>query len=122
MNYSSPRALPWILAGAIVGVMGILAAGAALAMRLGLTSPCPFKFLFGLPCLTCGATRSFAALASLDFAQSLRFNPLVLIGGAAALAGLLLRERIPRLARFGWPLLIAALLLNWVYLILCLPR
>jgi hypothetical protein len=121
MNAPPTRTLPWMLAGA-AGAVALLSAGAVLAMRLGLTYPCPFKFLLGIPCPTCGMTRSFAALASLDFAQALRFNPLVIIGGAGTLTGWFLRHRFAWIGRFGPPLLIAALLLNWIYLILFLPR
>lgn len=91
-------------------------------MQTGLSYPCPFKFLFGLPCPTCGATRSLAALASLDLAQSLRFNPLILIGGTAALLGWIFHRRFAWIARLGLPLFIAAFLLNWIYLIVWLPR
>ena len=110
-----------LLLGAGIGaVIALLSAGAVLAMNFGLTYPCPFKFLFHLPCPTCGTTRSLAALASLDLAGSLRFNPLVIIGGLGAIVGLALRVRCPWLSRWAWPLFIGAFLLNWIYLLLFL--
>src|SRR5689334_21065069 len=121
MNVSFPRTMPWLLLSAFIAA-GILAAGAVLVMQLGLTYPCPFKFLFGIPCPTCGTTRSLAALASFDVVQSLRFNPLVLIGGLGALTGYLLRRRVSWISRAGLASFIAAFLLNWIYLLLFLPR
>lgn len=102
--------------------LAVLALGSAWALQSGLAYPCPFKFLFGVPCPTCGSTRSLAALAALDFAGSLRFNPLVLLGGTGALLGWLLHRRHPWLRRAGLPFFLGAVLLNWAYLIVWLPR
>lgn len=47
---------------------------------LGLSFPslilCPFFELTGIPCLFCGATRSFMAMGGLDLAGSFNFHPL----------------------------------------------
>lgn len=87
---------------------------------------CPFKALTGLPCPTCGATRSALALAHFDLAGALLHYPLpslawlFLIGGGL-LAGLSVFLGIPvppppqRMARWQRWLLIAALLANWAY-------
>ncbi len=89
---------------------------------------CTFKTLVGIPCPTCGITRTTLALTNLDFAAALRVNPLVtvllmafvaggLIAGLLAIAGRPLRE--PR-----WDLrpgerlgLVAVLVANWAYLV-----
>ena len=61
------------------------AIGALWLTRLGLPPViCPFRALTGLPCLTCGATRAFAALLAGDVAGSLRSNPMVLAGAGVA--------------------------------------
>lgn len=110
------------LACAILGGVALLAFGAAWAISSGLTYPCPFMYLFQLPCPTCGATRSLAALARLDLLQAIRFNPLVILGGGVALAAFLFRHKAPWIARRGLALFIGAFLLNWIYLLLWLPR
>jgi hypothetical protein len=112
----------WLVVASAVCGMLVLGWAGVLLMRLGLTYPCPFKFLFGLPCPTCGTTRSLAALAAFDVIESLRFNPLVLLGSLAALTAYGLRDRFSALRQLGLPLFVGALLLNWLYLLLFLPR
>lgn len=41
---------------------------------LGIT--CIYRFLFGIPCPTCGVTRSVLSLLKLDFTASFRYNPM----------------------------------------------
>jgi hypothetical protein len=97
---------------------------AALAARV---PACPVKTLSGWPCPACGTTRAAVALAGLDPGAALLLNPLatlgwiVLVGGglvvaAVALAGRPLAEprELPRAARWG---IVAALALNWLYLV-----
>lgn len=55
--------------------------------RLVLPSPCPFRLATGLPCPSCGTTRSLLALADGDPADAARSNP---FGFPAALALLVL--------------------------------
>ena len=38
---------------------------------------CPFRIITGIPCLTCGFTRSVLALRDGHFIRSLRMNPLL---------------------------------------------
>ena len=91
--------------------------------------PCIFHEVVGLPCLTCGATRSVVALSNLDFGLSIVLNPLVPV----FVAGLMLLSLITFL---GWVMkkrivlalterqkkgirivVILAILANWLYLI-----
>ena len=90
---------------------------------------CNFRALFGIPCFTCGATRSAVALLSGDIVGAWRWNPLALLAMLSialfdvyAFAVLVLRA--PRL-RFDlsggkWllvGLVVAAAGLNWAYLL-----
>lgn len=90
---------------------------------------CNFRALFGIPCFTCGATRSAIALLSGDFAAAWAWNPLATVTMLAialfdvyALGVLLLRA--PRL-RFEvgttkWVIVafvVTAAALNWAYLL-----
>ena len=66
-----------------------VAAMAAAAVWLALALPwpkCPFLAATGLPCVTCGATRSTIAFLHGDFLAALRWNPLAFVGvcGVAA--------------------------------------
>lgn len=63
----------------------MLVARVALDFQLPLP-PCPLREMTGVPCPSCGSTRTFAALARLDFAAALRLNPLVCVGACAASA------------------------------------
>ncbi|MBI2929013.1 MAG: DUF2752 domain-containing protein [Verrucomicrobia bacterium] len=123
---------PLIAIGSLVVVL--VALRLAVAWRLPLPF-CGFKKLTGLPCPFCGSLRSLLAWSHLDLAAAFTWNPLaflVCLGGAvwfaawlgavwfqkswaAALEGLL--------ARKSSKLILAALVvLNWVYLLACLPR
>jgi uncharacterized protein DUF2752 len=92
---------------------------------------CPFHLLTGLPCLSCGGTRAFIALAHLDPATALAMNPLAAAIGIAGAAYVLhavgvglgaWRPWRPRLAserhrRAARAATVAAIALNWAYLI-----
>lgn len=126
------RAMPRALRA--LGLLVGLVAMAWLARRLGLPLPgCPLRELTGVPCPFCGSTRAFAALAELNFLGAFRLNPLVsfaaLVAGAVWGGELLRSGGSPvRLSastntRAHWKWLLAgALLLNWIYLALHLPR
>jgi hypothetical protein len=114
----------------------VLALGAASALALlpfaarfaAFVPPCPFHALTGVPCVGCGTTRALVALARGDVPGALAWNPLsalALIAGGAACALLplwvALRQPLPILApelpRRARALLVALLVLDWVYLI-----
>jgi hypothetical protein len=61
---------------------------------------CPFRRLTGLPCPTCGLSRSWSAILHGRLGDSMAFHPLgplTVIGAAAFAAGL--DERVPWLKR-----------------------
>jgi Protein of unknown function (DUF2752) len=106
---------------------------AATWFALGLPWPrCVFHELTGLPCITCGMTRSAIQFFHGHFLAAFQWNPLVF----AALCGLsifnayafiVLAIRAPRLRIALWTrgqkkyariIVIAALALNWAYLLL----
>jgi hypothetical protein len=116
--------------------MALLAVAAYVALLWQLPLPrCWLRRLTDVPCPSCGCTRSLAAWATLDLEQAFRFNPLLFLLCAAALAwsALWLVERISqrsilhrlqaRLKLWPWWRIGAALLaLNWLYLCLMLPK
>jgi len=90
---------------------------------------CTFKKITGLPCATCGGTRSTFYLSRLQLKQSLLINPMVFLG----FVGLLMWGIISLISiafyksktiSFTLPgkrlliiLLVGGLLINWAYLI-----
>lgn len=113
----------------LLGLM--LLAWVALRYQLPLP-PCPLRAMSDVPCPFCGSTRTFAALARLDFAAALRLNPLVCVGAVAAAVWLLtlwrgddwgkrMKAAWTKGAVWKW-LLAVALALNWLYLWFHLPR
>lgn len=113
----------------------VTVAGAGVAilwLALHLPWPiCTFRTLTGLPCVTCGATRSAIALLQGDLGMAWRLNPLVFMGICAVLvfdlyALAVLSFRRPRLRLSRWrgndrrialTLAVVAGLLNWIYLL-----
>lgn len=108
-----------------------IAAGAAW-LALGLPSPrCPFLAITGLPCVTCGSTRSVIALLHGDFLPALRWNPLafVVLCGLLAFdlyATIVLIGRTVRLRIVDWTarernvtriVVVGLVALNWIYLL-----
>lgn len=63
------------------------AAGAIVLQVTGMPAlPCVFKTITGLPCLSCGAGRSLAALMHGDVPSAARLNPLVPLAAGGAVA------------------------------------
>jgi hypothetical protein len=117
----------------LLGVAAALAglpAAAAFLHRSELLAPCPLRTLTGIPCLTCGATRSLTALAQGDVAAALTASPVTVLGvvlvAAWALASLVMtvwpatrrRLELSRGERRVTVWLVAGLVLaNWVWLV-----
>ncbi len=117
---------------------GIIYGGTALAalaaVRLLPVLPfvpqCPFRILTGIPCPTCGATRSLIQLAHGDITAALMMNPLVAGGVLVAVFsffygiltllfdiprfGFLLTENESKAVRVGFGSLLFA---QWIYLV-----
>jgi hypothetical protein len=104
-------------------------------LAMGLPFPrCGFLALTGLPCFTCGATRTSVAFLHLDFARAIVLNPLVFIALCAVViydlyALIVLVTRAPRLrlevtSRLVRPAIVltlaAAAIGNWAYLLVSL--
>jgi len=117
--------------GLLWGLVALaLIALSPLAPQLATAAPaCPLKLVSGLPCPTCGATRTALALAEFDPWTAVRLNPLVtgawllLIGGGlAALAYTQIGRSLPTLPkRLPMALrvaVVAVVAVNWVYLML----
>jgi hypothetical protein len=96
---------------------------------------CAFRLATGLPCPTCGGTRSVLALVQWRLGEAFWWNPLVALGCIAMCAWFLLwlldvvqgRARSRGVwecaQRRPWPVVLAgAVALNWVYLWFFLPR
>jgi len=89
---------------------------------------CTFRTLTGVPCPTCGTTRSALAMLDLDLVAAFQVNPLAaligatfIVGGAAALVWLVCRWPMPSLG-FEWnrwwtAAVVGIIAINWVYLI-----
>lgn len=86
---------------------------------------CPSIVLFSIPCPGCGGTRAFAALAEADLLGALRFNPLLICGLIFCLAlpftKLMAAFRARRIP-LRWPFFGFLIALNWIYLLIFLPR
>jgi len=114
----------------MVGGASLCLLGVALATP-GIQLPrCAFKMLTGLPCPTCGVTRTIIALSRGRLALGLFMNPLAAIACGSALlylvyAAVVLALRLPRLRPILTPAggralrytTIAAIAVNWVWLI-----
>lgn len=128
-------ALALLPVGIAAGLV-VLSFAAQLAVRWNFPLPqCLFRKLTGLPCLSCGCTRSLTAWSQLDVATAFYFNPLFFLLCLGLFAWLVVSmvehfsgQRLmvaarARLRRWPvWRVVIALVLANWVYLCLALPR
>ena len=117
---------PWAAALAVIWIGLVLAAAKIQEVRGLKISLCPFKALTGIPCPACGGTRALLALIEGRPVEGLLRNPLLVLGGALALAWLLLRvgfakspsfELSPWERRATWAALALLIALNWAYVI-----
>ena len=109
----------------------ILVFGAVFAQK-GVLGPfhCVFRAIMGIPCPTCGITRSLVAISHLDIIGAFWWNPLVFIllliiwvWGLLSVFGLMTGRGAPIVEASGNPALIlriafiVAVITNWAYLI-----
>ena len=129
-RHLQPNELDHELIWLCVSVLSVAAAAGWLALGFPWPS-CFFHDLTGLPCISCGMTRCAIQFFHAHFGTAFQWNPLVFISlcllstfNVYALAVLILRA--PRLrSRFDAQLeqrvtrflVLAALILNWVYLL-----
>jgi hypothetical protein len=72
--------------GIIYGTIALLALIAARVLPVQqILPPCPFRAVTGIPCPSCGSTRSLVHLANGDIAGSLILNPLFSLAMITAL-------------------------------------
>lgn len=117
-------------------VFAVLSVVARFGLHWGLPIPqCWLRRLTGIPCPTCGCTRSLAAWSELNLEHAFFFNPLFFCGCVALMIWLAVsaverlsgRTFLPNL-RIGlrrwsmWKLGILLVAVNWLYLCLTLPK
>lgn len=120
--------------GIIYGVIALIGlAGARFLPVSRIFPPCVFLGITGVPCPTCGATRSLIHLSHFDITAGLSMNPLVasavmvaiiwLLYAAAALALSLPRPRplfTPKERYAARIFLFVLAVANWIYLVFTL--
>lgn len=128
VRMSAERGFP---SGVVLGLAAAAAVtgGALLHLDRLPVTVCMFKRITGVPCATCGSTRAMVRLVHLDLAGALAMNPLAVAAAALAalwcVADLLLLTRgralavdlTPRESRLVQAGVVAALLINWAYVI-----
>ena len=83
LRYKSPGDIEF---GIIYGTIALLALIAARVLPVQkIIPPCPFRAVTGIPCPSCGSTRSLVHLANGDIAGSLILNPLFSLAMITAL-------------------------------------
>jgi hypothetical protein len=107
-------------------------AGGVAWLAMALPWPrCPFLAVTGLPCVTCGATRSTIAFLHGNFLAALRWNPLAFAAFCALVAfdlyaAIVIAGRTARLHIVDWTAreknaariaALSLLALNWIYLL-----
>ena len=87
---------------------------------------CPLKRMTGLPCPTCGATRSVLSFLNGNPMTAVAYNPLFFAAAMLLSAVILVRLVFARKVRIHvhgrqrigvWVVLLALLLANWAYVI-----
>jgi len=124
-----PRRPAWpAWAVVLVGAwLGVVALATWLSARSGQeVTLCLFKLATGKPCATCGATRGVLAALGGHIRGAWTYNPLMFTILAVAAVLLAMRvifarslrlELTRRERRLAWALAIAALAVNWAYVI-----
>lgn len=123
---STQRQLAMLWSAAAVSAVILRPLWVAIAPLLG---SCTFRNLAGIPCPSCGTTRTALALLDFDIGSALAVNPLgtlvavaFIIGGGLALIWVLFRGPILTFelswSRWWTGAVVGVVLINWMYLIL----
>jgi hypothetical protein len=125
--YPVPRTA--LLAGALLVALGV--ATAALPGIEDGPVACPFRAVTGLPCPTCGLMRTTHYVTRGEVAEAFALNPFdalfllvavpvfAVVWVANRVAGVAVRVSLSRgERRAAWALVAAAVLANWVYVLL----
>ena len=123
------RQLAYIWGGLALAVVAL---APLWSLLVSFARPCIFHSVTGIPCPTCGATRSVLALLDGRAIESLTFNPLVFASSLVFFAGGVIAPlwawRRGTLPRLGHPLpmwlrigIVLVILANWAWLIATLP-
>jgi hypothetical protein len=110
--------------------IGLIILGHLFRNYLGMLPPCIFKHVTGIPCLTCGGTRSIVAFSNFEFYRAFIFNPLIMLFSVGimvfsfgTLAGWILKRSIAvKLSRNEIMVIrifiISLVIFNWAFLII----
>jgi hypothetical protein len=109
--------------------IGLIICGHLIQNYLSILPPCIFKQITGIPCLTCGGTRSIVALSNFEIYRAFLFNPLVMLFGVGimvfsfgALTGWIFKKSIAVILsnneiRAIRIFIISLVVLDWAFLI-----
>ncbi len=59
-----------------IKLLGMAAAGGILLFWVLMDWPCIFRYLTGIPCISCGMSRAWLAALRLDLVQALYYHPM----------------------------------------------
>lgn len=79
MKRVTPRSFAFLVILPVAGFVSVAAAYIYFAQSLFRLPECLIHRIFGLPCPTCGLTRSIYAMIHLRFIQSIAFHPLPIL-------------------------------------------
>jgi hypothetical protein len=111
---------------AVIWVAGVATWELARPASAADTPLCLFRRVTGVPCATCGSTRSVRAIARGEPLEAIALNPLFAALLLAAVAWAVLRIGLGRRVRLDltarqrgwlWALLAAAFAANWVWVV-----
>ena len=120
-NRSDIRWRTFLLCFAVAFAAILLSALAKLFLSAGFGWRCPIMAVLQMPCPSCGSTRALAALSDFNLWQALRFNPLITLAIPTSALAFHFRDRLAQWP-LAWPFFFGAVFMNWVYLLLFLPR
>lgn len=119
----------------LAGFMLLAAAAQAVVHGILPLPRCLLLQFTGVPCPTCGCTRSLAAWTHFDVASAFQFNPLFFLGCVGLIGWALVRllrtatltsdhetTPLPIHRNVVWAIGATAVVLNWLYLYFTLPR